>query len=155
MYSRAEASQLKQNFWIAFGKYLSAHRNSEGFRINWVNYNTGYKNLYFRMNVTNLKATIAIEIAHPDIEMQELFYEYFLELKTMLHNSVQEEWQWQLHVQDDYGKTITRIGTELKGVNIFNESEWPQIISFLKPRIIALDEFWNNVKDRFEELKEI
>ncbi|MCW3071352.1 MAG: hypothetical protein JWO44_1242, partial [Bacteroidetes bacterium] len=41
MYSRSEASQLKHEFWIAFGRYLSLHPNSEGEKINWVNYHTG------------------------------------------------------------------------------------------------------------------
>jgi hypothetical protein len=31
------------------------------------------------------------------------------------------------------------------------EGDWPAIISFLKPRIIALDEFWENVKPGFED----
>jgi len=37
----------------------------------------------------------------------------------------------------------------LKEVNIFDTNAWPAIISFLKPRIIALDKFWSLVKDGF------
>jgi len=28
--------------------------------------------------------------------------------------------------------------------------DWPAMISFLKPRVIALDQFWNLVKEEFE-----
>jgi hypothetical protein len=31
-----------------------------------------------------------------------------------------------------------------------NEEYWPEIISFLKPRIIGLDDFWDRVKPGFE-----
>ena len=32
----------------------------------WVNYKTGIRYLYFRMDADNKKASVAIEIAHPD-----------------------------------------------------------------------------------------
>jgi hypothetical protein len=35
-------------------------------------------------------------------------------------------------------------------VNIFHEADWPAIISFLKPRIMALDEFWEIAKNVIE-----
>jgi len=38
----------------------------------------------------------------------------------------------------------------LPAVNILKENDWPAIISFLKPRIIALDKFWILVKDSFD-----
>jgi hypothetical protein len=60
-----------------------------------------------------------------------------------------EEWVWSFHIQDENNRTISRISRQIKGVNVFNKSDWPAIISFLKPRMIALDGFWNSVKDAF------
>ncbi|MGN6617544.1 MAG: DUF4268 domain-containing protein [Ilyomonas sp.] len=54
---------------------------------------------------------------------------------------------------DDHGNIISRIYTEIKNVNIFNKNDWPQLISFFKKNMIALDEFWNNVKAIFEALR--
>ncbi|MEB0249530.1 DUF4268 domain-containing protein, partial [Mucilaginibacter sp. 5B2] len=68
----------------------------------------------------------------------------------MLHSALGEEWQWDLHTADDYGKTISRIYTEISPVSIFQQQDWPKLISFFKPRIIALDEFWSDVKVAFE-----
>ncbi len=98
-------------------------------------------------------ATIGIELTHPDIGIQELFFEQFLEFKNILHNYVDEEWTWELHHRNEEGKIISRIYTELKGFTLFNKNHWPDLISFFKPRIIALDEFWNDIKDAFEALK--
>jgi len=66
MYSKDEVSQLKQEFWTAFGQYMSPILSAEGIRANWVNYKTGLKHVYFRMNANKRSASIAIELAHPD-----------------------------------------------------------------------------------------
>jgi len=53
-------------------------------------------------------------------------------------------------VVDEDAKLVSRIGTTLRGVNIFDTADWPAIISFLKPRMQALDNFWSLVKETFE-----
>ena len=153
MYSKEQASQLRQEFWTTFGQYLAPVLSSEGLRVNWINYKTGFRHIAFKMNALNRSASIGIELSHPDAGIQELFFEQFLEFKNILHNYLSEEWTWELHHFTLEGKTISRIYTELKEVSIFNKNDWPALISFFKPRIIALDEFWNDVKDGFEALK--
>lgn len=153
MYTRQEASRLRQEFWTTFGQYMQPIPSSEGEKIAWLNYKTGEKNIYFRMQADNTKASIAIEITHPDPDLQDLYFEQFKELKTILHNTLDEEWHWVLHTTDEYGKTISRIYTELSGVSVFKKEDWPGLISFFKPRIIALDEFWSLVKYGFEALR--
>ncbi|MCD6069090.1 MAG: hypothetical protein K0S33_3916 [Bacteroidetes bacterium] len=153
MYSRAETAQLKQGFWTAFGRYLSLFPNSEGQKINWVNYHTGYKDVYFRMEAGPKKASVAIELTHSDELLRGLYYEKLESCRLLLFNALEEKWSWEPDTLDESGKTISRVYTELPGVSIYNQSDWPAIISFLKPRIIALDIFWNEVKDLFEELR--
>jgi hypothetical protein len=150
MYTKEQASQLKQAFWTAFGQYMGPVLSAEGLRTNWINYKTGVKHIFFRMQADNKTANIAIEIAHPDKELQQLFFEQFATYKTMLHSTLDEDWQWQLHTTDDYGKTISRIYTELTPVSIFKKEDWPKLISFFKPRIITLDAFWSDAKAAFE-----
>ena len=150
MYSKDQVSQLKQEFWTAFGQYMGPVLSAEGLRTNWINYKTGVKNIYFRMQADNKQASISIDITHQDIELQELFFEQFLTYKTMLNSTLNEDWEWELHTTDEYGKTISRIYTELKPVSIYQKENWPQLISFFKPRIIALDEFWSDAKNAFE-----
>ncbi len=153
MYSKDEASQLKQAFWTNFGQYISPQLSAEGLKVNWINYKTSIKHLYFKMEADKRLASIAIEIAHPDAGIQELFFEQFKELKTMLHSSLQEDWDWKLHTTNGQGKTISRIFKQIDHVSIFNKNDWPVLISFFKPRIIALDEFWSDAKYAFDSLK--
>ncbi|WP_374949283.1 DUF4268 domain-containing protein [Mucilaginibacter sp.] len=149
MYSKDQATQLKQEFWTAFGQYMAPVLSSEGMRTNWVNYKTGVKHVYFRMQADTKQATIGIEIAHPDLDLQQLFFEQFEAYKNILNSALNEQWEWQLHDSDDYGKTISRIYIKLQPVSIYQKGDWPQLISFFKPRIILLDEFWNDVKFAF------
>ena len=82
MYSKDEASQIRQAFWTTFGQYIAPQLSADGLKINWVNYKTGIKYLYFKMDADKRSATIEILIAHPDAGIQELFFEQFIELKT-------------------------------------------------------------------------
>jgi hypothetical protein len=153
MFTREEASLIKQEFWTTFGKYMRPIPCAEGMKINWVNYHTRIKDVHFRMDTGGKSAVIAILIQHGDPGIQELYYEQFLELKDLLHSTLQEEWQWQLHVPGDGGKVVTRIYKEISGVSVFSKDHWPELISFFKQRIIALDSFWENARNSFEGLK--
>ena len=149
MYLKAEASQLRQEFWTSFGQYMQPISSAEGEKINWMNYKTGVKDVAFRMNADNKNASISIELSHKDAGVQQLVFEQFNELKNILHSTMGEEWIWQVHVKDENEKLISRIFTEENGVSVFKKGDWPRLISFFKPRIIALDEFWRNVKYEF------
>lgn len=153
MYTREQASQLRQAFWTTFGQYIAPHPSAEGTKINWLNYKTGFKSLYFRMQADAKTASIAIEITHPDTEIQEMFFEQFIALKSILHEYTGEEWTWELHTPDENSNIISRIYKEIASVNIFNRDSWPELISFFKPRIIALDQFWSDAQYSFADLR--
>ena len=153
MYSRQEAAQLKKEFWTVYGQYMSPVLSAEGEKVSWLNYKTGEKAIFFRLHADNKIATIAIELSHGDAGLRQLYFEQFRQLKKFLEKATDEEWLWQSAAIDDYGKSISRIYTELHDVSVFKREDWPRLISFFKPRLIALDEFWNNVKYSFEALR--
>ncbi|AMM52315.1 hypothetical protein TH61_15520 [Rufibacter sp. DG15C] len=153
MYTREQASQLRQAFWTTFGQYIAPHLSAEGLRTNWVNYKTGLPGVAFKMDADKKSASIAIEMSQADPEIQELYFEQFLALKTLLHETLEEEWEWALHTEDEYGRTVSRIYKEIKPVSVFNKDDWPALISFFKPRIIALDAFWSDAQYSFDALR--
>lgn len=153
MYTREQASQLRQAFWTTFGQYISPHLSADGLKTNWINYSTGFKDVYFKMEADQKLASIAIVLTHHDIEIQQLFFEQFLELKQVLHERVGELWEWELHSYNEHGKIMSRIYKTIAPVNVFNQDDWPKLISFFKPRIIALDDFWSDARYTFEALR--
>lgn len=150
MYTREQASQKRQAFWTTFGKYMSPVLSSEGEKINWINYKTGIRYLSFKMNATGREAYIGIEITHSQPAYAKKLYGLFLLLKEMLEKELGENWQWEPIIENDSRQPISRISITLKDCNVFKDSDWPDVISFLKPRIIALDKFWSDHKMIFQ-----
>ena len=150
MYTKQEASKQKQAFWTAFGQYMQPILSAEGLKANWINYKTGVTGIHFKMDVDNIHATIAIVFSHSDANIQAAHYDQLVQLKAMLQQALGEDWQWQPMITDEYGKTISRIGTAIQNVNIYRNEDWPTLISFFKPRIIALDAFWSDARYGFD-----
>ena len=151
MYTKQQASQLRQAFWTAFGKYMSPVPGAEGEKVNWINYKTGVRHIYFRMDASQSSASISIQVTGNDSGKRDTIFEKIKSLKKLLHEALGEEWNWNENISDEHGKPMHSISKELKNVNVFSTESWPQIISFFKPRMIALDAFWQLVKDRFGE----
>lgn len=150
MYSRSEAIQIKKEFWTRFGLYMKPVKNAAGHTTNWVNYKTGVRHIYFRMDAGKRAASVAIELKHPQPEDRESTYNKFVQLKTYLENVLQETWDWEPLFYDEDGLPASRIIQQLPDVNVFNQADWPAIISFLKDGIMKLDLFWTDVKPQFE-----
>lgn len=153
MYSKEEASKLRQQFWITFGKYMKPIPSAEGLPINWVNYKTGLKQLFFKMDVTQKEAIIAIDITHPDQELRTVYFEQFQAFNRLFFEAMGEEWVWEQNLINEHNVPFSRISKTLHQVSVFNQADWPALISFLKPRIVALDQFWADVKPVFEGIQ--
>jgi hypothetical protein len=153
MFSKQEASQLRQEFWTVFGQYMRPVLSAEGEKVNWINYKTGIKGIQFRMDADNKMATIGIVIQPKEEGIGELYFEQFTELKKLLEEALGESWTWQPDQYDESGRHFRRIFTSREALSIFRREDWPQLISFFKPRILALDQFWTDARYSFEALQ--
>ena len=118
-----------------------------------MNYKTGNKHVGFKMDVDSRRAIVAVVIDHSDPEKRKLYFDRFVHMKSIFYDSLgEDDWVWQADDRDEHGRSISTIYKELTGVNIFRNEDWPAIISFLKPRIIALDGFWSMVRYQFSNL---
>src|ERR1700712_2132335 len=113
MYSKQEASLITQQFWTAFGAYMAPVLSAEGEKINWVNYKTGQKDIRFVMSTDNKAARIAITLSHRDTDLQNLYFEKFLQFKKVLHKVLGEDWIWEPLKTDQHGKTVSEIHISL------------------------------------------
>lgn len=153
MYTREEISRQKQAFWTAFGKYMQPVLSAEGQPVSWLNYKTGVGGIHFKMDAGRDHAVIMIRLSNSDTGTRQLQYAQFSQLKPILYETLgEDDWVWQQADQDQHGKTISTISKTIMGVNIHQQSDWATIISFLKPRIMALDMFWSMARYSFEVL---
>lgn len=153
MYSKQEASQLRQEFWTTLGRYMSPVLSAEGEKVNWINYKTGEKNTYFRLHADNRQALVALEFGQKDPGIQELYFQQLQQLKALFEQEAGPGWRWQLHHYDDRGQVVSRVVALLENVSVFRKDDWPEMIAFFKPRLIALDAFWSGAKYAFEALR--
>ncbi len=152
MFSKAEAIKLRQEFWTTLGRIIKRHPSADGIKINWINYKTGVKDIYFRMHTTPKMASIGIEITHSDAEMRVLFFEQFEALKKFLHTNLGEEWIWDDNFVNEYGIPSARIYTQMSGKNYYLKDDWQDLFEFFKDRLIKLDAFWCDANETFISL---
>ncbi|UPL48338.1 DUF4268 domain-containing protein [Hymenobacter sublimis] len=151
MYSKAEAAQLRHAFWTTFGQYMAPVPSAEGEPVNWINYRTGLKHVQLRMRTENRRASVGLELLHPDADIRALQFEQLQALHNMLPAVPGQEWEWQPEAEEN-GQLLSRVQQELCGVSPLNREDWPALISFFKPRLIALDEFWSQARYPLEDL---
>jgi hypothetical protein len=104
------------------------------------------------MNAEQHKASIAIVFSHPDRELQLLYFEQLTAFKNLFKAAVNEEWEWNAEAKNEFGVAQCQVSMSMDNCSVYNQQNWPSLISFLKPRLIALDQFWEDVKPIFEEL---
>jgi hypothetical protein len=150
MYTKEEASAVRQKFWTSFGKYMQPVPSITGEKVNWINYKTGIKGFAFKMDADNNRALVTIEIRLANEVLQHQYFDVIKNAEKQFVKIAGKDWNFNKTCVNNYGKSISTISIELNQINIFRESEWPTIISFLKQHIIALDAFWAEYKIAFE-----
>jgi len=140
MYTKHETSKQKQAFWTSFGAYMKPVLSADGEKISWLNYKTGNKDIAFKMDVDRDRAILSIVTDTDPAVADRLF-----QLRPLFEESLgEQDWSWQRHA------STTTVSKELTGINIFQREDWPAIISFLKPRLMALDAWWSMARYQFE-----
>ena len=150
MYTKEEASLVRQKFWTSFGKYMQPVPSASGEKVNWINYKTGIKGITFKMDADNTNAFVAIEFCCNDKVLQQKYFEVLVTLKKHFVKIAGKDWRLEENYTTEDGKQISCAIVKLEGIKIFRESDWPAIISFFKQHIIALDQFWEDWKPAYE-----
>lgn len=155
MFSKADAKAWNQRFYTNFGTYMLKHvpQADPGLRasLKWLNYRTGVKDIYFRLEADKNKAIVAIDLQHPDEGVRELFFEQFQEFKGILE-SIAGPLIWDENYTLENGRQVSRIYQQLGGVNYYKEDDWHTIFPFFEKYLLAFDEFWADFKEVFVQL---
>lgn len=150
MYTNAEASAIRQKFWTSFGMYMSPVPSATAEKVNWINYKTGIKGISFKMNADKEQASVAVEIFLKDTMLQHQYFDIFNSFAPQFECIAGKDWIFERSFFVEHKPDVSIISVELKSVNIFKQTDWPTIISFLKQYITGLDAFWAEYKPAFE-----
>lgn len=150
MYSKKELADKQQKFWTAFGQYMRPVPSAFGDQPNWVNYKTGFRHIYFRLDAGRKGARVAIEITHKDPEERMRWMGQLKGMRGMIEATIGHDWIWEDQVQDEDGRVMSCIYKELPDADIMLQDHWPVVIAFLKDHIIRLDACWAEIRDILE-----
>lgn len=153
MYSKDEEKQLKLDFWGGLNELLELEKGYHANKVNWMNFNTNIKPLYFRMEADEVGARLCIDLQFPDDGIRALFYEQFTEFETKLNQVFDGNTLWQPQFLHSNGKTISRISVELKEVSIRDRADWDKMYAFLRDNFVKLEHFWAEFGEVFIQLK--
>ena len=155
MLPKEERKALNEAFWAGFKTHMRACMSSSGRRINWINYPTGVKDVYMRMEVDAHGVRLCFDVQPKDDGIRSIIWEQMTELKTLMQAEMGIEaiYLEKSHYWNE--RLISRIKWEDNTLNYFNEEDIPKIIEFLKDKLITHKEFIKQMKkcdDDFEKM---
>ncbi|MDO4228868.1 MAG: DUF4268 domain-containing protein [Capnocytophaga sp.] len=142
MYSKAEAKQLREDFWISFGK---------SFPRRWILYDTKIKDFSFKFYFDTKKAIVSLDIEDNSLENRNLYYEKLLALKTILQEEYLPEAVFEENYLLDNKKEISRIYVQKDNVSIHNKKTWQQTMEFFVEKMTKFEDFWLEYEDVIKE----
>jgi len=147
MLSKEELKEKNSSFWNEFRKTMNKETSSTGRQINWINYPTGVKDIYIRMEVDSKGAALCFDIQPKSDGIRQILWEQMTELKAIMESEmgIKADWNEESHFWND--RLISRIKWEDKSLNYFNEEDIPKIIDFLKDKLKRFDKFYQEYKD--------
>lgn len=147
MLSKEELKEKNSYFWNEFRKTMNKETSSTGRQINWINYPTGVKDIYIRMEVDSKGAALCFDIQPKNDGIRQILWEQMTELKAIMEAEmgIKADWNEESHFWND--RLISRIKWENKSLNYFNEEDIPLIIDFLKDKLKRFDKFYQEYKD--------
>jgi hypothetical protein len=141
MFSKAEAQQIKKEFWIAF---------AEASPRKWLLYDTKIKDFTFKFFVDNKKAQVILDIEPKDDEKRYKYFEKMESLKAILLDEFLPEAVFEKDFYLDNGKVISRIWVEKDGISLYNMASWAVIFRFFSINMSAFEAFFADYNDVIE-----
>lgn len=138
MFSKEQSRQLREEFWISFGK---------SFPRKWILYNTKIKDFSFKFHFDTKKAMVILDVEDQDLEKRIQYYEKLTALKKIFVSEFVPEAIFEDIYFLDNGKEISRIYVEKNNVSIHNKKTWQETMVFLNETMQQFEAFYFEYED--------
>lgn len=139
MFSKEESAQLRKEFWTSFGK---------SFPRKWLLYNTKIKGFAFKFQADRKKASVCLDIEHPEEIANELLYDQLISLKKILETEYLPEVIYNDNFELDNRKIIRRIYIPFeKKFSIHNKNTWQECYEFFVDTMTEFELFFYEYED--------
>ena len=141
MFSKEESRQLREQFWISFGK---------SFPRKWILYDTKIKGFSFKFHFDTKSALVALDL-EGDLENRINYWEKLMSLRSLLKENYLPEAIFDETYYLDNGKEISRIYVPLESkVSIHNKNTWREVMEFFNETMSSFEAFFGYYKDWLE-----
>lgn len=150
MYTKAEAKQMRFDFWEEFGHYsksLAALRPNRG---RWILYYTGIKSLELKFEVQRHLMRVMIEVNHRDESMRFDVYSQLEKYKMIIETEFGSELTWDYVFTTASGNDVCRIYVENADYDFNTRRNWPAMFKFLGKNMIGIEKAFREIKDFIE-----
>jgi len=138
MFSKEESRQLRETFWISFGK---------SFPRKWLLYNTKIKGFSFKFHFDTKQALVALDV-ESDLENRINYWEKLVALKSILKAEYLPTALFEETYYLENGKEISRIYVPLEEkVSIHNKNSWQQVMVFFNETMGLFEAFFEEYED--------
>ena len=144
MFSKAEAHQIKKEFWKAF---------AEAYPRKWLLYDTKIKDVTFKFYIDNKKAQVLLEIEPKEDEKRKIYFEKIESLRTILLEEFLPEAIFEKDFHLETGKVVSRIWVEQTGISLYNMASWAMIFRFFNISMDAFERFFYEYQDYIKDLE--
>ena len=147
MYSKEEKKRLVQTFWDLFDKYCNSYSELKGRKKKWILYDTGVSRVDLKFDVGRQNARVILEINHRDEVRRLELYEKIEQYKAIIEQDFEEGLIWDFAFLRDNGQEVCRIYTQLDGVDLHRQNQWPEIYQFFAENMLKLERNFLEIRD--------
>ncbi len=153
MFTKDEEKAIKGAFWGTLTQKIQKYRSVSGRRVNWFKYRTGLNEIFVRVEVDQYGCKVCIDLQFKNDGIRELFYEQFLETKTVFENTMISPVKWHPNYEHGYGTVVSRVSVENDTTNLYRQEDWPEMHEFIITHLRRVDEYWDDFGELFKTLK--
>ncbi len=150
MYSKEDKKTIRKKYWSQFKVYSNKRKLKAGKPGKWIMNNTGIKHLKLKFHFDTELAWAGIEIDTKNLDKRIDLFDKFEKLKTILSNSIPVQLIWELDKDISEIKSVSRIYTEKKDVNIYNIDNWKDVNKFLYEVMDPIEDVFREYEDFFK-----
>ena len=147
MYTKEEAKEIRQEFWDRFKTMAVRRRVSKGLPGRWMLHHTGIRALNLRFHVDRHVVQVGIDLETRNMDKRIELYEKLEAVRRPLEEAMGEALRWELEYVRENGKSVSRIYTEMEGVDIYDRNTWPAAHKFMLEKMMKLEQFYREYQD--------
>ena len=147
MYTREEKKALVREFWRSFDEYCNRFPLLAWRKKKWVLHQTGMSSIDLKFEPGRQSTKVILELNHKDEDRRFEMYERLEHFKPILEQQLEEELIWTLVYTRPSGEEVSRIYTELKGVDIHRKTDWPTMFAFMAEKMDILQQNFLDLSD--------